>query len=463
MSRRISAAIVGVVLVTLLLAGTGTFVFARLAIRRQDLSKLELQARKANDLLGSISGSFISNPNGQGATDPATVRRQLLDALSVTGIGEGVIGPNGVYAGDMPTGAQASDLDATALASGQTQAGQHGNVLWAAAGHPVVGAAGRTRVVVTILTQTQERLAGPTFRWFLVSAGIALAIGVAVSFALGRRLGRPVNAAVETTLHIARGDLSARLPQPNAEDDDELAVLSRSINAMGDGLQRAREQERQFLMSVSHDLRTPLTSIRGYAEAIADGATEDSGRAAEVIVAESRRLERLVGDLLDLAKLDADRFELHLAPTDIVDVVAGTVEGFGPELADAHLALHHSLDHADPIVANIDVDRLAQVVANLTANAIAYARSAVWAVARRDGDSAVVEISDDGLGIPAAALPHVFDRLYQGDNQAGRRGRGSGLGLAIVAELSARMGGRCEVRSVEGKGTTFSVRLPLVR
>ncbi|HEY4377481.1 MAG TPA: ATP-binding protein, partial [Acidimicrobiales bacterium] len=94
-------------------------------------------------------------------------------------------------------------------------------------------------------------------------------------------------------------------------------------------------------------------------------------------------------------------------------------------------------------------------------NAIGYARTAVWAVARRDGDSAVVEISDDGPGIPSAALPHVFDRLYQADNQATRRGRGSGLGLAIVAELSARMGGRCEVRSVEGKGTTFTVRLPL--
>jgi two-component system sensor histidine kinase BaeS len=242
-----------------------------------------------------------------------------------------------------------------------------------------------------------------------------------------------------------------------------LAVLARSINAMADGLQRARDQERQFLMSVSHDLRTPLTSIRGYADAIAEGATDDPTRAAQVIVSESRRLERLVGDLLDLAKLDADRFELHLERTDIVDVVAGTVEGFGPELADAGLALHHSLDQAEPVWASVDVDRLAQVVANLTTNAISYARTAVWAVARSDGDSAVIEISDDGPGIPAASLAHVFDRLYQADNQGARRRQGSGLGLAIVAELSARMGGRCEVRSVEGQGTTFTVRLPLAR
>jgi signal transduction histidine kinase len=230
---------------------------------------------------------------------------------------------------------------------------------------------------------------------------------------------------------------------------------------MGEALQRAKDQERHFLMSVSHDLRTPLTSIRGYAEAIADGAADDPARAATVIVGESRRLERLVGDLLDLARIDADRFDLSSVPADVVDIVAGTVEGFGPELRDAGLVLHHSLDRAQPVVAVVDVDRLAQVVANLTTNAIDFARTAVWADVHVEAGEACIQISDDGPGIPPASLGRVFDRLYQADNQPTRRGRGTGLGLAIVAELAARMGGRCDVTSVEGRGTTFTVRLPL--
>ncbi len=112
-------------------------------------------------------------------------------------------------------------------------------------------------------------------------------------------------------------------------------------------------------------------------------------------------------------------------------------------------------------MADVDVDRFAQIVANLTTNAVSYARTAVWATARSDGGVAVIEISDDGPGIEADALPHVFDRLYQADNQRGRRSGGTGLGLAIVAELTALMGGRVDARSIVGRGTTFSVRLPL--
>src|SRR5207248_5606518 len=120
---------------------------------------------------------------------------------------------------------------------------------------------------------------------------------------------------------------------------EELASLARSINTMAATLARSRGLERQFLMSVSHDLRTPLTSIRGFAEAIADGAATDDRRAAEVITAESRRLERLVGDLLDLAKLDAKRFSLDLRPVDLADVVAATADGFRPAADGYGLAL----------------------------------------------------------------------------------------------------------------------------
>src|SRR5207249_6964710 len=126
---------------------------------------------------------------------------------------------------------------------------------------------------------------------------------------------------------IASGDLAVTVPaQPGA--DHELVSLAHSINTMAANLARSRRLERQFLLSVSHDLRTPLTSIQGFAEAIADGAATDTRRAAEVIAAEARRLERLVRDLLDLAKLDARRFSLDVHRVDAAEVVAHTAEGF---------------------------------------------------------------------------------------------------------------------------------------
>ena len=473
MSRRISIAIIGVTMIALVLAGSGTLFAARVANRQQTLHRLEVQARKSNELLGSLGGAAVSAggagaagsptttaPTGA-ATSGAALRQRLLEALNVSGIGQVVIGPNGILRGELPAGVRPRDIDVAVIRAGDVVSGGRGNTLWAAAGTENTTVRGRTVLDITVLTTTQERFLGPTFRWFALSAAVALAIAGLVSIGLGRRLGRPVHATVGITGRLAAGDLAARLPQPTADDTDELAALARSINAMADGLERAREQERQFLLSVSHDLRTPMTSIRGYAEAIADGASDDPARSARVILSESRRLERLVGDLLDLAKLDADRFTLTLVSADLADVVEGVVDGFAPELAERGLVLHRAIDAEAAMIARVDVDRLAQLVANLITNAISYANSTVWAAVRRDGPVAVIEISDDGPGIPAAALPHVFDRLYQADNQGDRRGRGTGLGLAIVSELATRLGGRVDVRSVEGSGTSFSVRFPL--
>jgi signal transduction histidine kinase len=460
MSRRITTAIIGTLLVTLVLVGIGTFVAARVSERKQTLQQLERQATQTSQLLHGLAIIAPANRAADTQTRAQAVRRQLVEALNLTGVGDLAVGPAGRIVGDLPPGVRAEDLDVEALRSGDVESGRNGNTLWAAAGRTET-IRNRQVLIVTVLTRQQERFFGPTFRWFLVSAGASLALGVVVSIYLGRRLGRPVLAAATTTSRIATGDLSPRLPDPPTAADDELAILARSINSMADELGRARDQERHFLLSVSHDLRTPMTSIRGYAEAIADGATDDPVRAAEVIIGETRRLERLIGDLLDLARLDAHRFTLDLRPTDVAEVTAGAVESFGPELADAGLALHEDLERAGPLVVDVDVDRFTQIVANLTTNAVSYARSAVWAAATSDGGVAVIEISDDGPGIEADALPHVFDRLYQADNQRGRRSGGTGLGLAIVAELTALMGGRVEVRSIVGRGTTFSVRLPL--
>jgi two-component system sensor histidine kinase BaeS len=241
--------------------------------------------------------------------------------------------------------------------------------------------------------------------------------------------------------------------------------LARSINEMAQSLEEARDRERHLLLSVSHDLRTPLTSIRGFAEAITDGAVEDTAQAAGVIIAESRRLERLVGDLLDLTKLEANQMSISIRPTDVAEVVSTTAEGFRPaaERSEVKLTVHLPSD-AQPL-AMIDPDRLAQILANLVENALAFARASVI-VTLSDPDSSapfgrqVITVEDDGPGIAAADLTRVFDRFYQADHGPNRQ-FGSGLGLAIVAELASAMGATVRAESPVGVqgGARFEVTL----
>jgi signal transduction histidine kinase len=276
---------------------------------------------------------------------------------------------------------------------------------------------------------------------------------------LGRRFVRPLLAAQEVTGRIAAGDLDARVPEP-PHTDPELAALTRSVNDMADSLARARGAERQFLLSVSHELRTPLTSIRGFAEAIEDGTTEDARRAATVITSESRRLERLVADLLALAQFETRRFSLDLRPTDLAAAAEATVAGFVPAADDLHLALRFD-PSPGPIVVQADHDRLGQVVANLIENALKYARTHVRVGTAVSVGHPVLWVDDDGPGIPAEDLPRVFQRLFSAAHRPGRQ-VGSGLGLAIVAELVAAMGGtvRAESPLTPAGGTRMVVTLP---
>jgi len=465
MSRRITIAILGVVTAALLLVGTGTLYFARISNRTQALRTLERQVSTTAELIPVIgvaapSATNTNRGNSNRGSNSRDRRSQLFEALNLTGVGEVLVGSSGRISGALPHGVTATDLDIGALTRGDVVSGVRGNTLWAAAAREVSGPRGRTGKLVTVLTRTQERFFGPTFRWFAFFSGISIIMAGVVAAGLGRRLAGPVRAAVVATHSISEGDLSSRVDRPHLAPDDELVVLADSINAMADRLQKARDQERSFLLSVSHDLRTPMTSIRGYAEAIADNTVDDPKRAAGVILGETRRLERLVGDLLELAKLDSDRFELHLVVTDVSEIALGTADGFGPELTDAGLRLITDIEPHQQFDAHVDVDRLSQVVANLLTNAVSFARHTVTVTVRREGGACVIDVSDDGPGIELEQLHLVFERLYQADNQRSRRSAGSGLGLAIVSELVQRMGGTVEVASRAGEGTTFTVRLP---
>ncbi len=381
----------------------------------------------------------------------------ISDAGAFAGIDVVALYPNGTIRGPLPAGVTASDLDVPRLQQGRQTSGHTAGLLgYTAVPTPLNRAKGFVPVLV-ITRQIHNPVNG--LRYFALVGAIVLVIAALVAAGLARRLTRPLVAAVQTTRQIASGDLDATVPV-GPHDDPEFAQLAESINTMGANLVRARDQERQFILSVSHELRTPLTSIRGYADAIIDGATDDPGAAAAVIGAEAGRLERLVQDLLDLARLDADRFSLELGTVDVAAVVGQVVDGFRPRARELGLELALAPGSDQPLWVEADPDRLGQIVANLVENASSFAERRIDVGAGVVAGSPVVWVADDGPGIPADQLSRVFERHFVSDRVSGRR-VGSGLGLAIVAELSAAMGAtvRAESPGPGGRGTRMVVWL----
>lgn len=468
---RVLVALVAFAVGALLLTGVGTLALARRASTDQAVRDLQAEAET---LAGTVEGIrrqlLLTRPNAAVTRDVA-FRRLLDTSLDIAQaslvtvardgtVTDGVAGlDDGAGGGEpsFPPGVDVADLDVEALAAGETQDGRRGDVVFVA--HPLSRGLAGTPVIVLAreIESSAARRAAPLF---LFVSGVAVVLAVVVSYFLARRLTRPLRAMQATAGRIAAGDLSARVdlgPHP----DDELADLAAALNAMTAQLEHARGLERAFLLSVSHDLRTPLTSIRGYAEAIADGTVEGADartRAALVIASESRRLERLVADLLDLARLDAREFSLAPRPVDAAAVVRAAVDAFRPSAGE--LGLELVVDDDGPVPADVDPERLGQIVANLVENALKYAARTVAVSVGRDGRDVVVRVDDDGPGIDPGEAARIFERLYTSRTDPGRR-VGTGLGLAIVRELAAAMGGAAALEPATA-GSRFVVRLPVV-
>ncbi|MEO9223709.1 MAG: HAMP domain-containing sensor histidine kinase [Acidimicrobiales bacterium] len=466
MRRRITLAIVGTVAIALLVAGAGTIALAGIQQRRN----------AATDLRADAAALVASVTRQEEVDAGAAARRQLLRNLAkrlrVSDVGivqvsarndvkvVGATKPN-----DLPGPVTASDLTnsstITTLRAHKSVSGHHGSTTWAAAPSAT---SNRGAFLAVVLTRKGTLLPRDLMPWFLIGSGIALAAAVLVSMRLSDTLTRPLRAADGAARRIADGDLSTRLPEPPFQADDELADLTRAINTMAASLERARKVDQQFLLSVSHDLRTPLTSIRGWAEAIQEGAADDPRHAAAVIDSESRRLERLVADLLQLSRLDARQFTFQIERLELGPVVADAAEAFRPEADSAAVALTVFAGASAPVAA--DRDRLAQVIANLVENALKYATSrvdvAVGQAAATEPSGSWITVTDDGPGIAPDDLPHVFERLYVARANPVRKETGSGLGLAIVRELVTAMGGTVAAGPAgSGRpGTQFVVRLP---
>jgi two-component system sensor histidine kinase BaeS len=234
----------------------------------------------------------------------------------------------------------------------------------------------------------------------------------------------------------------------------EIATLAQAFNALAEQLRRAQEAERDFLLSVSHELKTPLTSIRGYAEAVEDGAV-DPREAASVVSAEARRLERLVRDLLDLARMHKTDFSVLNTEIDLGEIAQDAARRYQPQAEAFGVSLLALADGAAPAVG--DADRVLQVVSNLVENALRL--TPPGGEVRVVAGPGVLRVEDTGPGLADDDRDRAFERFYLHERYGRERPVGSGLGLAIVKELTLAMGGSVEVASEPGLLTVFTVRL----
>jgi len=296
-------------------------------------------------------------------------------------------------------------------------------------------------------------LLSPYVWGLLIAAAVGGLLAAAAAFLLARRIARPVDRVSAAARSLARGTHPEPVPVEGAA---EIATLADAFNDLAAQLRQAQEAERNFLLSVSHELKTPLTAIRGYAEAVEDGAV-DPREAAATVASEARRLERLVKDLLDLARMNRTDFSVHNTEIDLAEVASDAVHRYEPQAEGFGVELHVVADASAPAIA--DADRVLQVVSNLVENALRL--TPPGGEVRVVAAPGLLRVEDTGPGLAEADTERAFDRFYLHERYGLERQVGTGLGLAIVKELTLAMGGDVDVDSRPGMRTVFTVRLPV--
>ena len=357
-----------------------------------------------------------------------------------------------------------SSVPAAVLASGRSlefefrPPGQ--NRTYLAASQPVRLERGGPAIGAIIVAKAQDVVRD---QWLplVTRLAAAFAIGGLLAWLLGawlsRRISGPVEALAKASDQIAQGNYAVQVPVWRG--GDEISHLSDRFNQMAARLAATEERERQFLMSVSHELRTPLTAIKGHVDALRDGLVDDPELVAaslEVVANEATRLERLVGDVLDLAKLRAHRFTVQTEEVDMGHLVEHAYDSFGDEARrrEIRYALR-GVDRAPTIIT--DGDRVLQVITNLLKNAFRWTPDggAIGVGLDAANGTVRVDVTDTGPGISPDDAQRIFSPFVSGDTQ------GTGLGLPIARELAGALGGRIELEPVADGGSRFRLVLPM--
>ncbi len=452
---RLALTLVALVAVTVAAIGIGVYVFVDTSLR----ARLLADARQQVDYNLSVLLPGADPPPTDARSFAASglpVAFTLRGASRVIAdFGDGApYGPS-----DLPGALDELSPELTASIAG----GQIGYAWQSLGGDPVLVVGGRQGASPALYfvfpaDPIDEALA--QLRLGLLAGGlVAVAIALLVAGLIARWLLRPVTEAAAAARTIAGGDLAARLPEGGRDEVGRWAVefnrMADSLEGTIERLEGAQQHNRRFVADVAHELRTPLTALVAEASLIdghLDGLAPDTRRAAELLVADVRRLRVLVDDLMEISRFDADVERARTGPVELGRVVTGSVAEHLPEAAV-------SVPEA-PLVVDSEARRLDRILGNLLDNAREHAPGSPVEISlspTRDGP--LIVVADRGPGVPADALAHLFDRFYKADPS--RAGGSSGLGLAIAAEHAALLGGSLRARARPGGGLIVALALPV--
>ncbi|MGA7677517.1 MAG: ATP-binding protein [Dehalococcoidia bacterium] len=295
--------------------------------------------------------------------------------------------------------------------------------------------------------------------YLLWGALLAAAVAFLITYFLSRRISAPVKALTLASRQLGQGDLSQRV---QSKEKGEVGELARAFNSMAESLERNEQLRRNMIADIAHELRTPLSNLKGYLEAIADGMVKPESDTICSLDEEANLLSRLVDDLQELSLAEASELKLDYQMKDIIKLLKRTVAVRQTQATAKGVSLSVDLPKKLPLM-NVDTRRISQVLLNLIDNAITHTpKGGIITIAARKLDNWLeISVKDTGEGIPAKDLPNVFERFYRVDKSRTRATGGAGLGLAIAKSLVEAHGGKIEVRSEEGKGSRFSFTLPV--
>ena len=304
-----------------------------------------------------------------------------------------------------------------------------------------------------------RRLSESINRFLLLGGAVAIVIALILTFVLSRRMSSPIGVLAKAARRLGGGDLSQRV---QFQGKGEVGVLAQAFNSMAADLEYAEQLRRNLVADVAHELRTPLSNIQGYLEAIRDRVMKPNATNIRSLNEETALLSRLVDELQELSLAEAGELKLIYHAEDIAKLIKQAVNSWQPQVAAKEISLSLNLPDNLPLV-NIDGQRVNEVLYNLLENAVVHTHSGgtINVAVTRQGDWVEVCVSDTGEGIPAEDLPNIFERFYRVDRSRARATGGSGLGLTIAKRWVEAHGGEISVQSDLGKGSRFSFTLPI--
>ena len=322
---------------------------------------------------------------------------------------------------------------------------------------------GQRTVMGYVLIQTSAQTVHAVYRdmiWQTAMAAIALfLLSAAVVFFVAQQMTRPLTAMAEAAGKMAQGDFEVRTPEGGGK---EIRALSQSFNQMAAQLSTLEQSRRDFVANVSHELRSPITSIKGFAQGMLDGTIppEMHGQYLQVVVDETQRLAKLINNLLNLSRMENEETNLAFSHFDLNEMIRRVLISRMTQIDDKNLEIEVDFQD-DACFVHADADQIQQVIINLLDNAVKYtpAHGTVALSTRTENDRVIMRIKDNGMGIPASDAPYIFDRFYKVD-KAHTVGKGTGLGLAICKRIMERHGQQIRLVSGEG-GAEFEITLEM--